>query len=84
METLSVCIIAKNEEKFLPDCIDSIKTVANEIILVDTGSSDRTVEIAKSYNCKVFNFPWQNDFSKARNFALEKAQSDWILSIDAD
>lgn len=84
METLSVCIIAKNEEKFLPDCLDSIKTVANEIILVDTGSSDRTVEIAKSYNCKVFNFPWQNDFSKARNFALEKAQSDWILSIDAD
>jgi len=84
METLSVCIIAKNEEKFLKDCLLSIKNIANEIILVDTGSTDKTIEIAKQFGCKVFNFQWQNDFSKARNFALEKANCNWILSIDAD
>lgn len=84
METISVCIIAKNEEKFLPDCLFSIKDVADEIILVDTGSTDRTIEIAKYYGCKVFNIAWQNDFSEARNYALEKAECNWILSIDAD
>ena len=81
---LSVCIIAKNEEKMLPGCLDSVKDCAGEIILVDTGSSDRTKEIALAYGCKLYDFPWENDFAKARNVALDKATLPFILSIDAD
>ncbi len=81
---LSVCIIAKNEEEMLPGCLESVKECAGEVILVDTGSADKTFETAKSFGCKVFNYPWQNDFSKARNFALEQASLPFVLSIDAD
>lgn len=81
---LSVCIIAKNEEKMLPGCLDSLRAVAGEIIVVDTGSSDRTKEIALSYGCKVYEVAWENDFSKARNACLDKASLPFILSIDAD
>jgi len=81
---LSVCIIARNEEKFITDCILSVKEIASEIILVDTGSSDKTVEIAESHCCRVFHMQWQDDFSLARNQAIEKASYPFILSIDAD
>lgn len=84
MNTLSVCIIAKNEEKNLIRCLESIKGIADEIILVDTGSKDNTISIAEGYNAKIIKFPWQNNFSSARNKALDIASKDWILYIDSD
>lgn len=82
--TLSVCMIVKNEEEFLPGCLESIRSVADEIVIVDTGSTDRTVEIAKSYGAKVYHHPWEHDFSKHRNQSISYATCDWILQIDAD
>ncbi len=82
--TISACMIVKNEEKFLSRCLDSIKDVVDEIIIVDTGSTDNTVEIAKRYTDKIFFHEWQNSFSEARNFALQFATCEWILQIDAD
>ncbi|MGL5153259.1 MAG: tetratricopeptide repeat-containing glycosyltransferase family 2 protein [Clostridium sp.] len=82
--TLSACIIAKNEEKHIGTCLESLQGVADEIIVVDTGSTDRTVEIAESYGAKVYFDPWDNDFAKARNFAISKATKDYILYIDCD
>lgn len=83
-ETISLCMIVKDEEKMLPDCVESVKDYVDEIIIVDTGSSDRTVEIAKQYTDKVYFHPWENDFSKARNWMLRYAESDWIIYLDAD
>jgi glycosyltransferase involved in cell wall biosynthesis len=82
--TLSLCMIVKDEEKFLPTCLESIKDHVDEIIIVDTGSSDGTVEIARKYGAKVFHHPWENSFSKARNYSLKYATCDWILILDAD
>lgn len=82
--TISACLIVKNEEELLPQCLDSIKELADEIILVDTGSTDGTIAIAEQYKCKIFKHDWQDDFSEARNFSIEQATSDWILWIDAD
>ena len=81
---LSVCMIVKNEEEALPKCLDSIKGLANELIIVDTGSTDKTVEIAKSYGASVYFFEWIDDFSAARNVSLQHATGDWILWMDAD
>ena len=77
-------MIVKDEEKFLPQCLDSIKDVVDEMIIVDTGSTDRTVEIAESYGAKVYHHPWQGSFSEARNHSLKYATCEWILQIDAD
>ncbi len=77
-------MIVKNEEKYLRECLNSVKDVADEIILVDTGSTDNTVKIAEEYGAKIYYFDWVNDFSAARNFALGKSTGDWILYIDAD
>ena len=82
--TISACMIVKNEEEMLRDCLESIRDWVDEIILVDTGSTDRTVEIAKEYGAKVFFQEWEGNFSKHRNFSLQHAQSDWIFIIDAD
>lgn len=82
--TISVCIIAKNEEKNLKRCLESIKNIADEIVVVDTGSEDKTFEIAKLYTDKVFFYQWDSDFSKARNKSLEYATKNWILILDAD
>lgn len=82
--TLSVCMIVKNEENHLGRCLESIKDVADEIVVVDTGSTDRTVEIAKSYGVKLIEEPWEDDFSKARNTSLRAATMEWILFLDAD
>jgi glycosyltransferase involved in cell wall biosynthesis len=82
--TLSACMIVKNEEKLLEQCLDSIKDVVNEIIIVDTGSTDNTLEIAKRYTNRVYFHEWQNNFSEARNYSLQYATGDWILIIDAD
>jgi glycosyltransferase involved in cell wall biosynthesis len=84
LNTLSVCIIAKNEERNLLRCLESIKGIADEVILVDTGSVDNTISIAEKYDAKVIKFPWKNNFSSARNKALEMASKDWILCVDCD
>lgn len=81
---LSLCAIAKNEEIALPKCLSSVKDVVNEIVVLDTGSTDRTVEIAKQFGAKVYHFDWCNDFSAARNQALNYVTGDWILVLDAD
>lgn len=82
--TLSVCMIVKNEEKNVTDCLESVRGIADEIIIVDTGSTDRTKEIVSKYTDKVFDFKWIDDFSAARNYSISKASSDWILWMDAD
>ncbi|QAT50487.1 glycosyltransferase [Caproiciproducens sp. NJN-50] len=82
--SVSLCMIVKNEEENLVRCLDSIEGLVGEIILVDTGSTDRTVPIARHYGAKVFRRPWSGSFSEARNFALSKATGTWILIMDAD
>ena len=82
--SISLCMIVKDEEESLPTCLNSIRDYVDEIIIVDTGSTDSTVEIAKSYNAKVYHHPWENSFSKARNYSLSYATCDWILIMDAD
>lgn len=82
--SISVCMIVKNEENFLPKCLESIRDIADEIIVVDTGSTDRSIEIARSYGAKVYQYPWENDFSRHRNQSLDRATGDWIFVIDAD
>ncbi len=81
---LSLCMITKNEETFLADCLNSVKGLVDEIIVVDTGSEDRTKEIARGFTNKVFDFAWTNDFSAARNEAIFRATGDWVLVLDAD
>ena len=81
---ISLSMIVKNEEKYLRDCLESVKGVVDEIILVDTGSTDSTVRIAQEYGAKIFNFEWINDFSAARNYSLDQCTGDWILYLDAD
>ena len=82
--TLSLCIIAKDEEMFIEECIKSVYDLIDEIVLVDTGSQDRTVEIALKYGAKVYSIEWENDFSKAKNYAIENSTGDWIIFLDAD
>ena len=84
MITISLCMIVKNEEKLLARCLDSVADLMDEIIVVDTGSTDRTKEIAARYTDKVFDFVWVNDFAAARNFAFSKASMEYIYSADAD
>jgi len=82
--SVSLCMIVKNEQGHLARCLRSVKPLVDEMIVVDTGSSDHTPDIARIFGAKVFEFPWKNDFSKARNFSLSKATGDWILVLDAD
>ena len=81
---ISLCMIVKDEENFLENCICSVKRIVDEIIIVDTGSKDRTKEIAKKFTDNLYEFKWQDDFSAARNFSIEKSTKDWILILDAD
>ena len=84
MPSLSLCMIVKDEEEMLPDCLKSVKEWVDEMIIVDTGSTDKTIDIAGSFDAKVLNFEWVNDFSAARNFALSHVTSDYVLVLDAD
>ncbi len=84
MITLSLCMIVKNEEDKLATCLDCVKDLVDEMIIVDTGSTDKTIEIAKSYGAKVFNFEWTGSFSDARNYSFEQATCDYIYVADAD
>ncbi|MEC4891673.1 MAG: tetratricopeptide repeat protein [Oscillatoria sp. PMC 1051.18] len=81
---LSLCAIVKNEEKNLPKCLLSVKELIDEIVILDTGSSDRTVEVAKSFGAKLSHFQWCNDFAVARNEALNYVETEWVLVLDAD
>lgn len=81
---ISQCLITKNEENNIEYCLSHLKSIVDEQIVVDTGSTDRTVEIAERLGAKVFHFEWINDFSAARNYALEKAKGDWIIFLDCD
>ncbi|WP_251509540.1 glycosyltransferase [Paenibacillus polysaccharolyticus] len=83
-KSVSLCMIVKNEQLYLERCLESAKHLVNEIIIVDTGSSDRTIDIAKKYTNNIYSYDWVNDFSAARNFAIEQAKSDYILIMDAD
>jgi FkbM family methyltransferase len=83
-KSLSISMIVKNEEQFLAKCLMSVKPIANEMVVVDTGSNDRTKDIARAFGAKVFDFAWTQDFSAARNCALSHASGDWIFVMDAD
>ena len=77
-------MMVKNEEKLLPGCLESIKDHVDEIVIVDTGSTDHTVSIAESFGANVYHHPWENHFSKHRNQSMSYAKGDWIFIIDAD
>jgi glycosyltransferase involved in cell wall biosynthesis len=81
---ISLCMIVKNEEACLGRCLKSVCDHVDEIIIVDTGSTDGTVEIAKSYGARIYHHPWENDFSKHRNQSISYATGDWIFQLDAD
>ncbi len=81
---LSACLIIKNEAPVLAQCLESILPIADEIIIVDTGSTDQSLDIASNYTSKIFHFPWQDHFGLARNASIQYAQGQWILIIDAD
>ena len=83
-QTVSVCLIVKNAQATLYRCLDSVKPIADEIIICDTGSTDRTVEIAREYTDQVYHIPWEDDFAAARNRSIARATKDWVLWIDAD
>jgi len=86
MKTLpiSLCMIVKNEEKHLNKCLSSINKMVNEMIIVDTGSTDNTIEIARNYTDNIYHYDWDDHFGRARNHALSFAKNPWILQLDAD
>ncbi|HBA68864.1 MAG TPA: glycosyl transferase family 2 [Lachnospiraceae bacterium] len=84
MVSISVCMIVKNEERILGRCLSCLADLADEIIIVDTGSEDKTKKVAAEYTDKIYDFQWTDDFSAARNFAFSKATGDYIYSADAD
>lgn len=81
---ISLCMIVKNEEINLNNCLKSVEGVFDEIVIVDTGSKDKTKEVAEKYNCNIFDFTWANDFAAARNFAFSKSTKEYIMWLDAD
>ena len=82
--SISLCMIVRDEEELIGGALASVKDLVDEMIVVDTGSSDGTIPEAKRYGAKIFQMPWNNDFSEARNYALSKARREWILILDAD
>lgn len=84
MISISLCMIVKDEEDILSRCLNSFRGIFDEIVIVDTGSTDRTKEIARSYTDKIYDYEWKNDFAAARNYAFSKASCDYIYSGDAD
>ena len=84
LRLLSVCLIVKDEEEMLGACLESVRQLADEVVIYDTGSTDRTIEIARAAGAKVIEGYWDNSFARARNAALSHALGDWVLSLDAD
>lgn len=84
MITISLCMIVKNEENTIANCLESVKDIVDEIVIVDTGSQDKTKEIVNKYTVNIYDFKWIDDFSAARNFSFSKATKDYILWLDAD
>lgn len=84
MITISLCMIVKNEERTLARCLDSVNGIADEIVIVDTGSSDRTTEVAARYTDRIYAFAWEDDFAAARNASFARATQEYILWLDAD
>ena len=82
--TVSLCMIVKDEEKFIARCLDSVKPVVDEMIIIDTGSKDQTKDIAKVFGAQLFDLEWNDDFAAARNYSIFKAKGNWILIMDAD
>lgn len=84
MCTISLCMIIKNEENNIRRCLESAIPLIDELIIVDTGSSDNTKKICESFNAQIYDYTWSDNFSDARNYCISKASSDWILWLDAD
>lgn len=84
MCSISLCIIVKNEENNIKSCLESAVSLVDEIIIVDTGSTDLTKSICQTFHAKIYDFEWNGNFSAARNFCISKASSEWILWLDAD
>ncbi len=84
MATISLCMIVKNEEMHIARCLDSVAELVDEMIIVDTGSIDRTVEIVSKYTSNVYSYPWEDNFSDARNYSFSKASMDYCMWMDAD
>ena len=84
MTRLSLCTIVKNEEQSLPKCLETVRDLVDDIVILDTGSTDKTVEIAEQFGAKVYYFEWCNDFAIARNEALRYVEGEWVLVLDAD
>lgn len=81
---ISLCVICKNEERNIKRCLEGVSAVVDEMIVVDTGSTDNTIEVAKESGADVYVYVWDNNFSNAKNYALEQAKNEWIIFLDAD
>ena len=81
---ISLCMITRDEEQYLGKCLESVAELVDEIVIVDTGSVDSTMDIAREHGARVLEFEWVNDFSKARNYSIRNATSQWVLALDAD
>lgn len=84
MPTISLCMIVKNEERHIARCLDSVAALVDEMVIVDTGSTDRTIEIVSGYPANVYSYPWNDNFSDARNYSFSKATMDYCMWMDAD
>jgi glycosyltransferase involved in cell wall biosynthesis len=84
MTKLSVCMIVRDEEELLPQALESVKLLADQIVIVDTGSMDQTVAIAESFGAEVYHHPWSNNFSYHRNQSIGYATGDYVIILDAD
>lgn len=83
-DSISLCMIMRNEERRLERCLDSVQGLVSEVVIVDTGSTDQSREVARARGCRVFEDPWQDDFARARNISLDQARGNWILVLDPD
>jgi len=83
-QTIGLCMIVRDEEKNIARCIESVRGLVDEIVVVDTGSKDNTVAVARQYGARVYRYRWDGSFANARNYAMQKARSDWLLLLDAD
>lgn len=81
---ITACLIVKNEEKYIGQCLRNLSNIVDEIVIVDTGSVDKTINIAKQFNVKIYYHKWNNNFAEARNHCLKYANTNWVLIIDAD